>query len=812
MGIGCYAKHKTGEPDGYLSIGLICPLIIWQYQLHRPYRLCLLLLLGAQKIATKVAMVMGRSTHNLFTNSLAVFILVFGFCSLITTAKFVDLEATQKRDAEIIQPFDSDHKYIQEFISNKPYLSQIEIPLITSGYPRSRNFEVFVQIQEKTNVIVTKKFEIPNTAQEFKIAIPFKPQKVSAQKKYILAIQTNAPLNTVSLLGSKYDSYPFGNLSVNGNLVNYDLAFFTFSKPPPLLLLRETIQNSTTRVISLSLISIYYWVLGYLLILTFSHLNNIIEMIVYPFIIGIAIPPIILFSISLLGIKLSNNNLIVVLIMLLAFSIFWKVLRGRNKHKEKFIEPIKLNEILILFVLFIVAIITRISQINNLIVPSGVGGLAHQKILERIVVAEAIPTDLIYHIGFHTNTFLVYKILKITLPEATLLFGQWLNVISGLSVYLLSRKILKQPLFALFSVAFFWFLSPIPALFVNWSRYPFLQGLTILPTALAFLWNDIKFINKNKLLGGIMLLGLLLSHYGIFLIFITLLLIFFVYKLSKNKNFFSQLINTILLIFIPIVLILIAKLYLIISQGALYKFIQQPHIIYSYNDYIYYFRHTIKHGGVMLWVFGGIGCFLLFLQEKSLILFSLLWIILIAFLDSVQLAIFNHSATRPVNLLYFFFILLPIFSGYALKVSFSKPNWAAYSFITLIVIIGIYNICSTVDPNFVFFSSSDQKAISWIKGNTSPDSLFLASSYKYDGEYKLEDGGGWISYLADRKVVFLESEKDFADLNAYIKQAGVNYIYLGSGYGELANLIIGDQDFGLVYTQEGRYIYKVIRN
>ena len=128
------------------------------------------------------------------------------------------------------------------------------------------------------------------------------------------------------------------------------------------------------------------------------------------------------------------------------------------------------------------------------------------------------------------------------------------------------------------------------------------------------------------------------------------------------------------------------------------------------------------------------------------------------------------------------------------------------------MIIGIYNICSTVDPNFVFFSSSDQKAINWIKGNTSPDSLFLASSYKYDGEYKLEDGGGWISYLADRKVVFLESEKDFADLNAYIKQAGVNYIYLGSGYGELANLIIGDQDFSLVYTQEGRYIYKVIRN
>jgi hypothetical protein len=129
--------------------------------------------------------------------------------------------------------------------------------------------------------------------------------------------------------------------------------------------------------------------------------------------------------------------------------------------------------------------------------------------------------------------------------------------------------------------------------------------------------------------------------------------------------------------------------------------------------------------------------------------------------------------------------------------------------LVIITLAGSYNISGIVNPRNVFFSLPDQEAIAWIKGNTPAGSVFFVNSYPWDGVHKPTDGGYWVPYFTGRTVVFPNSQEDYDKLDGLFSQANVDYVYLGSGFGELTPMEMAGIPASLVYAQGGIFVYKL---
>jgi len=440
------------------------------------------------------------SKKRLISNLLTLILISYGGYYLFSKAYFADINTSQKRDNQIVGAPDNTHSYKQSFTPSSPYIAMIELHLLSSGYPNKNPFQIIIHLQDRIgNDISITTYDIPKSAQEFNIKFTFKPQQDSLNNVYYLLIQSNAPPNTILLLGSEYDAYTRGELFANTKPINEDLAFFVYSKPPPLVLAAQTIQKSAFRFADIFFITAVFFLLGYSLSSIFIKSGSLIEKTIYAFVIGISFPPLLFFLMSFLYIKLEKQYLITIFLgwLLIALALALKSLHNKTSRIQ-FPSVQQTKEILILSLLFIIALFTRVSQINDIQVPSGVGAQTHQKIIEKIAERAEIPLGSIYYLGFHSNVYLVHLLTNHSIPESTLVFGQWLSVISGLSFYALARKTFSNPTIAIVTTSLYWFASPIPAYLINISRYPFLQGMVLLPSAIVLISENIKSQLTNK--------------------------------------------------------------------------------------------------------------------------------------------------------------------------------------------------------------------------------------------------------------------------------------------------------------------------
>jgi hypothetical protein len=734
-----------------------------------------------------------------FSRLLAWLVLALGAWYLVHTTAFIDLDATQKRDTEALGPLDRGHTYVQHFTAGKPFLARMEVGFRTSG--RGGGSTITLRLQDGAGEeIAARSSSIPRQVGGFQASLPFKPQRDSTGREYALVIQTDAPPGSLSVMGSEYDAYP-GQLLRDGLQIPQDIGFFAYSKPNPFHLLVDVLSGSRARIACLLVISVLFGGLGLAAALALSRSSTLLELAAFSLALGVAIPPLLLLLLSAAGISLTPENLAAVLLAVLAAFLA----RAAYARRKETARPASFHwqprESILLLILLTLAVFTRLAQIHDLLVPSGAGGLAHERLLQRIGSRKQNPLDSIYPTGFHLNVTLLHQLSGAELPEATLVFGQWLNAASGLPLYLLARRLLKQPRYALAAAAAWWFLAPIPALLLNWSRYPFVQGLVLLPVAVTFLLPGSR---RGAVLPALILTGLLLSHYGLFAIFCVVALGAFLLRGGVER----PPILAAVLISLPLLVLMAVRVYAVLTEGTWSRFIGQGVLAYRGGDPGYVFGHTLTHGGPLVWLLGGLGFALLCRRRPSTLLISFGAVAALLLLDAGQLLLFHHSASRPANLLYFLSAPLCILCGFALKVLFQRSRWVTAVFILFAALIGGYNISGGADPVNVFFTAADARAMDWIRANTPVQSTFLVDSYPYDGEYQPEDGGGWIPYLTGREITFLDAA-GYEDPARSIEQAGADYIYIGSGYGPLAFPVAGDPDYALIYARDGRFIYSM---
>jgi hypothetical protein len=734
---------------------------------------------------------------------------------LLLSSAFADFETQQKVNVVLLKPFNGISPVRQIFIPNKNYLSKIELSFVTLGNPSEDDFFITVHLQDyEQRDIAVKSFAVPKTQEEFDVAFSFSPQKASRGERYSILLEINAPPNTVAPLGSEYDAYPDGEMFLNHYPVDKDLFFFTYSKPPPVPLIISVFYKSQSWLVFFLITSILFWSIGFALILSLSQVGDWVETTLYSLGVGIAFPSVLLYILSFLGIELRKDNLFLISFGLLILALFSGFIWTKGKNEKLvFTKRSSVKELSLLLFFFVLAVTTRIAQANDLLVPSGIDSPSHQRILHNIDQNKEIRLESLYHMGFHANVFFLSNLLGIELPETMLMYGQWLSAISGLLFYALARKLFGDYPLALLSTLVYWFLAPFPAALIAWGRYPFLQGLTLLPLALSFFVSDLAFWRSYKFPVAIILVGLFTSHYSASILFFVTLYIFIRTGLLKKDTIWKDKKNiyAFLMILLPFLILFSVKIYSLIKLGSWEIIFQQGYYIVPVEEYKSLFSIAINHGGWAILLAGGVTLLCELFRKPGLGDILVEWVFILVGVNWLQIFLIGHSATRFTNIIIFLFIPLSVLSGVALSSLYYK-NKLGYSMAILIVVIfGAYNISGVINPRNILFAAKDQRAMHWIENNTISESTFLISSYFWDGIYKPEDGGAWVTYLTGRQTVHPKTKEEYRDIEffLFLEEKQIDYVYIGSGSGGLVNFFLSEPNYDLVYDQEGVLIYAI---
>jgi hypothetical protein len=730
----------------------------------------------------------------------------------ISQAKFADFDASQIREDIISGPLDSSDSIGQSFVATKPYLSSIKLFPITlkdSQMPAT-GYHLLIHLQDSHHAdIAFKEFPLPSTAQDFDLDFSFPVQSDSLNKNYYLLIETDAPTNLVSLWGSSFNNYQYGDIYLNGSRLSYDISFWPYYKPPLTFWIEDTFDKSRGRFIELFAISVIFFSIGYLACFVLGcQSKNLVETSIYALGMGIAIPPILFFTMSLLGIRLTTQSVLIFLVILMILAGAKYVLDKRNHIIWRFPPLVDRKEAICLSILFVLAIFSRVSQINDLFVSNWIDGTIHQQFLTKIIEKQTVSPNIIYPKGFHANALFLSLVQSNSLSETMLIFSQWLSLISGLTYYLLARKLLRSP-YALLSAGLYWFWAPFPAYLIAWARFPYLQGLTLLPVAVTvFLDSSLKTWSREAA-AVLLLIGLGLTYYGSFLMFVAFVppCLIYIYLIGKDSRFIKRFIGVGIAL-IPIMLILGFRLHSALESHIL----GQESTITLLDDLKHTFEISLTHGGWIVWILGILGLVLSLLLRQLKLGLLASWVFSIILFNFVQ-TMFGITVSSVANTIIFLSIPLTLFSGFIFRFLFITKNRIVnilgYLCIAITVLTGPYNISGIINPDTVLYRSPDQKAMIWITNNTSVGSVFLANSFLWVDVYAPSDGGAWIPYQTGRTMIYLKSAKEYESLDQVIRQKNIGYIYLGSAYGDLASFTINNPMLELVYNLEGIRIYRV---
>lgn len=800
--------------------------------------------------------------------------------------KYPSFSILQKKADSLIE-LDKRHSVIQTFVSTESNLNSIRFQVDVRGRTDIPQATVSICLIEAafSREIACDKILLPRKSDMKEINFSFPVQPESLGKRYQISIKTNAPPGLVFLWSSFNDGYFNGNLYINGEEFLGDLTFRGYFRPNLLTLIRLLI-SSRHRLLLLIEFFIFFFICGYLILnvlpinpipRTFSHC------LILSSCVSLAFPPVFLYALEVLGVRLTRSIIIYLLLCLIGLIFLVRLIRlllyrqrpipnNRLQNNGGFAREYSeftLDKYDIIFlVLMILAMITRVLQVNSLLVPNWTDGLAHQNAIDALFANGVIPPSQIYHFGYHLTVFFAESLLGLASPEATLVFGQWLSVATGMTFYLLAQKVFGIKVLPLICLAFYWFLSPFPSYLISWGRYPFLMGMVLLPAAMIF---GMEWITTRRpssfLLSVLFALALLLVHSSLFVILGISLTTFLIFRGLDNRSEFSYktltphsnrriapqigiLILLLGLFSLPKVKTILAfsetcyegytsidlcvsrignlsQIFgipransdglLVATYGNPEKNIDQVKEIVTNPATKYQLYLTFQHGGRILWLYGIFGSVYIFKTKRKLFYRISLWFILLIAVSFVQMLLFDIAVPSLTNIIIFLSIPVTLLSGAALQFLFvTKDDSKHFKNVCLASIIGLvllssYNSIGHVNPVTTFFNQKDKDAMIWIRQNTEINDLILINSFNWGNWHLPSDGGGWISSLTGRKTVFASSQQEITDIQRLINSNNIRYIYFGDGYGELQLSTFSSSKYELVYHKNGVYVFTVHR-
>ncbi len=188
-----------------------------------------------------------------------------------------------------------------------------------------------------------------------------------------------------------------------------------------------------------------------------------------------------------------------------------------------------------LMIITLLAVLLRLIQARELLVPAWVDSVHHTMLTSLIVEKGVIPVSgapymeadaLHYHFGFHALGAVLSWLADLRPDQSVLLMGQLLSGLAGLPLYGLVNALapasgdhqsLPWRWAGVIAAAVPAFLTYMPAYCVSWGRYTQLAGLVMLPALMALSLQLVTSPRRKKatLTLAFLAAGLALTHYRI---------------------------------------------------------------------------------------------------------------------------------------------------------------------------------------------------------------------------------------------------------------------------------------------------------
>jgi hypothetical protein len=182
--------------------------------------------------------------------------------------------------------------------------------------------------------------------------------------------------------------------------------------------------------------------------------------------------------------------------------------------------------------IFLFSLAIRLLMVRDLAAPPWVDSVHHGVITRLILEQGAFPATYApymeidsarYHAGYHSLMAVFTWLSGMDLQAGMLLFGQVLNALIVLPVYLLTVQLSGERHAGLFAAIIAGLFTPMPAYYTSWGRYTQLAGLLILPAAFWLVvetrsrWaaGGLRLAWRTLLLAALTCAGIFLVHYRV---------------------------------------------------------------------------------------------------------------------------------------------------------------------------------------------------------------------------------------------------------------------------------------------------------
>lgn len=134
------------------------------------------------------------------------------------------------------------------------------------------------------------------------------------------------------------------------------------------------------------------------------------------------------------------------------------------------------------------------------------------------VLLFVVPGWVLLRFGFHSHVAALIWLTGMDAPQAVLIGGQLANAAAVLTLYPLALRLGHNQWAGVAAWLIAGLLLSMPMLYVNWGRYPQLDGQAILPVAIALLWYYLAAPQPARalfVLTACTMAGLVLTHYRV---------------------------------------------------------------------------------------------------------------------------------------------------------------------------------------------------------------------------------------------------------------------------------------------------------
>jgi hypothetical protein len=382
--------------------------------------------------------------------------------------------------------------------------------------------------------------------------------------------------------------------------------------------------------------------------------------------------------------------------------------------------------------------------------------------------------SLTVHFGFHATVAAFQWATGMEAAQATLVVGQIVNALAVLTLYPLALRVAGGNRWV--GIATLWvvgILSPMPAFYVNWGRYPQLAGQAVLPIALWLVMATIESDQRGwrvATLAGVAVAGMSLTYYRMpvyYAVFVLIWLAVCGFRLGWDfKGWLAPVVRLAIAAGVAAALVLPWVWHVAqskIASGGASNIITAgpPPLRQIIAEYLLWFQITTYFPWWLL-VIAGIAWVWSVARRQWAVATMGLWVIGMASLRAGGLLNLPGAAFIQVfATIIAVYIPVGILVGWLLGEVISwllgcRVVWS-YLGLGLILIIGLglslMHQVDIVESDYIMVTDLDLAAMDWIRANTPEDARFLVNGFLIpDGASVVgSDAGWWIPLLADRQ-------------------------------------------------------------